>query len=260
MKLRVLSDIHIDNWKGVKTPEEIISADKYPADAILMAGDFGNSIDEIQSALSAASDAYPQCFFCLGNHDLCVHWDAKTIGTTERKIDAVRTFSSSHTNLHMLDGTVEPLGSFRIGGCTGWWDPDFDDPLVEFRWKHEWFDGANMNYGNLRSATVKEQGKLRAVLAQHPDIMMTHFAPVTINTNPEYKWSAANKYFYFYPGNYDWSGVKYWICGHTHDAHVSRYKDTVILCNPYGYYSGFDGTEHPYSLNNLSQNDFIIEV
>lgn len=261
MKFRVLSDIHADSWKEKRSVTDIIAGNMYPADAILMAGDFGNSLPDIKSSLSAASDSYPHCFFCLGNHDLCVHWDDKdSIRTTEDKIEAVRSFASAKSNIHMLDGTIETLGTVKIGGCTGWWDPDLDDPYECEDWLYGWFDGLNMNYGTLEHATLKEQGKIRTVLSGRPDIMMTHFAPDTINTNPKYAGSFSNRYFYFSPKKYDFSGVRYWVCGHTHDAHISKMGDTVILCNPYGYLSRSHGPERPYDLNHLSQNDFIVEI
>ena len=84
--------------------------------------------------------------------------------------------------------------------------------------------------------------KLDHVVAQKPDIIMTHYIPLFFGVEKEYYYSESTTYFYF-------NGEKYldqlkdqsiWLAGHTHSV---RTKDLLqsdgrtihLKLNPVGY-------------------------
>jgi predicted phosphodiesterase len=257
MKAKFLSDIHYDFARREKNAQ--IEAYGKDADLLLIAGDFGNSLDTIQDCLSFISNSCKQFVFVLGNHDLTVEWD-KNIKTTAEKILRIEDFTSKLGNATLLgrSKSFTMVDNVLIGGTMGIWDFQYDDSLTQLEWKMNWFDGKYWG----KDATLKriqeiEVNRLEYITKAKPKVVLTHFAPWQCNTNPKYRGSKENQYFYFNIDHYDYSGIKYWGCGHTHDAHKIMIGDTQVMLNPLGYGSK---KERPFELNHLSSNDFTVEI
>ena len=257
MKAKFLSDIHYDFAR--KEKQKKIEAYGKDADVLLISGDFGNSLDDIQECLEVISKSCTKFVFVLGNHDLTVEWD-DDISTTEEKVKRIDEFASKLENATLLGYRqhVTLVDNVLIGGTMGIWDFRYDDYLSEFDWKMNWFDGKYWGKDViLHKIAEVEMERLEYITRAKPQIVLTHFAPWQCNTNPKYRGSRDNKYFYFNIDHYDYSGIKYWGCGHTHDAHKLMIGDTQVMLNPLGY-----GTheENPFALNNLSESDFTVEI
>lgn len=257
MKVKFLSDIHYDFAREEKQKQ--IEAYGKDADLLLIAGDFGNSLETIKQCLSAISNSCKQFVFVLGNHDLTVEWD-NDIETTSEKIKRIDEFTSTLGNATLLGyrQNLTMVNDILIGGTMGIWDFDIEDYRSEYEWKMYWFDGKYWgNDATIRKVNDAEMERLDIITKAKPQIVLTHFAPWQCSTNPKYTGSVENKYFYFNINAYDYSAVKYWGCGHTHDAHKLKIGDMQVMLNPLGY-----GThqENPYALNNLSANDFTVEI
>jgi len=258
MKAKFLSDIHFEYATEEKKAQ--IEAYGKDADLLLLAGDYGDSLEVIQECLSFISKSCKQFVFVLGNHDLTVEWD-KDIDTTEEKIRRIKNFSKSLGNATLLGCDNEHLtrvGGVLIGGTMGIWDHYVEDIHEESEWENTWYDGKYWGKDvKLADICRDEINKLRIITAATPHIVLTHFAPWECNTNPKYKDSSKNKFFYFNLDQYNYSGIRYWGCGHTHDAHKKMIGNTQVMLNPLGYGSE---REQPFALNNLSANDFTVEI
>ena len=257
MKAKFLSDIHYDFAR--KEKQKQIEAYGKDADLLLISGDFGNSLDTIKECLSVISKSCKQFVFVLGNHDLTVEWD-KDINTTAEKIRRIEDFTSTLGNATLLGQSqnLTEVDHVLIGGTMGIWGVQPNDYLSELEWKANWFDGKYWGEdATLSKVLTLETSRLDYITKAKPKIVLTHFAPWQCSTNPKYHGSKKNKYFYFHIEHYDYSGIPYWGCGHTHDAHKLKIGDTQVMLNPLGY-----GThqENPYALNNLSANDFTVEI
>ncbi len=264
MKAKFLSDIHYDYAREEKQKQ--IEAYGKDADLLLIAGDFGNSLETIKECLSFLSKSCKRFVFVLGNHDLTVEWD-KDIDTTEEKMKRIYDFTRKLGNATLLGyrENLTMVDNILIGGTMGMWDfyrdiwdfPRYID-LIEYDWKTKWFDGKYWGKDvNLEKISEDERIKLDYITKARPTIVLTHFAPWPCATNPKYHGSQDNRYFYFNIEQFDYSGVKYWGCGHTHDAHKLMIGNTQVMLNPLGY--GSD-TEAPFALENLSANDFTVEI
>ena len=258
MKVKFLSDIHFEYATEEKKAQ--IEAYGKDADLLLIAGDFGDSLAVIKDCLSFISQSCKQFVFVLGNHDLTVHCDAD-IDTTADKIKRIQKFTKTLKNATLLgcgNQFLTMVDDILIGGTMGIWDFHIDDFRAEYDWKNYWYDGKYWgNDAGIQKVAEDEKIKLDIITKAKPQIILTHFAPWQCNTNPRYYGSEKNKYFYFNIDHYDYSSVKYWGCGHTHDAHKKMIGPTQVMLNPLGY--GSD-REQPFALNNLAANDFTVEI
>lgn len=257
MKVKFLSDIHYEYATDEKRKQ--IEAYGKDADLLVLSGDYGDNLATIQQCLSLISNSCKQFVFVLGNHDLTVEWDPD-IKTTAEKIKRIEDFASKLNNATLLGASqnLTMVDNILIGGAMGIWDYIKDDLRTEHEWESTWYDGKYWGKdANIEDVSINERSKLEIVTSAKPTIVLSHFAPWQCNTNPKYRNSDKNKFFYFNIGQFDYSGIKYWGCGHTHDAHKLMIGDTQVMLNPLGY--GSD-RETPLALHNLTADDFTVEI
>lgn len=252
------SDLHVDHYINHRVSLEnyIYNALK-PADVLCVAGDTCDDPHLFVEFYKAVSPRYKKIFVVFGNHDLTVHNDSyfrnNPFTETQAKLDFLKAEVSKLGNVSILDGTVEEFEGVKFGGTMAFndwtWafnlnpDPDGNIPKFLYNW-HYWFDYVNWNYMNNNHPEIlwSEMKKLDHVVAQKPDIIMTHYIPLFFGVEKEYYYSESTTYFYF-------NGEKYldqlkdqsiWLAGHTHSV---RTKDLLhgdgrtihLKLNPVGY-------------------------
>lgn len=252
------SDLHVDHYINHRVSLEnyIYNALK-PADVLCVAGDTCDAPHLFVEFYKAVSPRYKKIFVVFGNHDLTVHNDSyfrnNPFTETQAKLDFLKAEVSKFGNVSILDGTVEEFEGVKFGGTMAFndwtWafnlnpDPDGNIPKFLYNW-HYWFDYVNWNYMNNKHPEIlgSEMKKLDHVVAQKPDIIMTHYIPLFFGVEKEYYYSESTTYFYF-------NGEKYldqlkdqsiWLAGHTHSV---RTKDLLqgdgrtiqLKLNPVGY-------------------------
>lgn len=258
MTIYMTSDLHVDHYINHRVSLEnyIYNALK-PADVLCVAGDTCDDPHLFVEFYKAVSPRYKKIFVVFGNHDLTVHNDSyfrnNPFTETQAKLDFLKAEVSKFENVSILDGTVEEFEGVKFGGTMAFndwtWafnlnpDPDGNIPKFLYNW-HYWFDYVNWNYMNNNHPEIlgSEMKKLDHVVAQKPDIIMTHYIPLFFGVEKEYYYSESTTYFYF-------NGEKYldqlkdqsiWLAGHTHSV---RTKDLLqgdgrtihLKLNPVGY-------------------------
>lgn len=258
MTIYMTSDLHVDHYINHRVSLEnyIYNALK-PADVLCVAGDTCDDPHLFVEFYKAVSPRYKKIFVVFGNHDLTVHNDSyfrnNPFTKTQAKLDFLKAEVSKLGNVSILDGTVEEFEGVKFGGTMAFndwtWafnlnpDPDGNIPKFLYNW-HYWFDYVNWNYMNNNHPEIlwSEMKKLDHVVAQKPDIIMTHYIPLFFGVEKEYYYSESTTYFYF-------NGEKYldqlkdqsiWLAGHTHSV---RTKDLLqgdgrtihLKLNPVGY-------------------------
>jgi predicted phosphodiesterase len=258
MTIYMTSDLHVDHYINHRVSLEnyIYNALK-PADVLCVAGDTCDDPHLFVEFYKAVSPRYKKIFVVFGNHDLTVHNDSyfrnNPFTKTQAKLDFLKAEVSKFGNVSILDGTVEEFEGVKFGGTMAFndwtWafnlnpDPDGNIPKFLYNW-HYWFDYVNWNYMNNNHPEIlgSEMKKLDHVVAQKPDIIMTHYIPLFFGVEKEYYYSESTTYFYF-------NGEKYldqlkdqsiWLAGHTHSV---RTKDLLqgdgrtihLKLNPVGY-------------------------
>lgn len=258
MTIYMTSDLHVDHYINHRVSLEnyIYNALK-PADVLCVAGDTCDDPHLFVEFYKAVSPRYKKIFVVFGNHDLTVHNESyfrnNPFTETQAKLDFLKAEVSKFGNVSILDGTVEEFEGVKFGGTMAFndwtWafnlnpDPDGNIPKFLYNW-HYWFDYVNWNYMNNKHPEIlgSEMKKLDHVVAQKPDIIMTHYIPLFFGVEKEYYYSESTTYFYF-------NGEKYldqlkdqsiWLAGHTHSV---RTKDLLqgdgrtihLKLNPVGY-------------------------
>lgn len=258
MTIYMTSDLHVDHYINHRVSlENYINNALKPADVLCVAGDTCDDPHLFVEFYKAVSPRYKKIFVVFGNHDLTVHNDSyfrnNPFTETQAKLDFLKAEVSKLGNVSILDGTVEEFEGVKFGGTMAFndwtWafnlnpDPDGNIPKFLYNW-HYWFDYVNWNYMNNKHPEIlwSEMKKLDHVVAQKPDIIMTHYIPLFFGVEKEYYYSESTTYFYF-------NGEKYldqlkdqsiWLAGHTHSV---RTKDLLqgdgrtihLKLNPVGY-------------------------
>jgi len=75
------------------------------------------------------------------------------------------------------------------------------------------------------------------LLAEKPDIVLTHHLPTEVVIAPKWKGKPGNEYFANNYGKAEQIGAKLWHFGHTHDTIDMVHENTRYICNPYGYHN-----------------------
>lgn len=258
MTIYMTSDLHVDHYINHRVSLEnyIYNALK-PADVLCVAGDTCDNPHLFVEFYKAVSPRYKKIFVVFGNHDLTVHNESyfrnNPFTETQAKLDFLKAEVSKLGNVSILDGTVEEFEGVKFGGTMAFNDwtwafnlnpePDGNIPKFLYNW-HYWFDYVNWNYMNNKHPEIlwSEMKKLDHIVAQKPDIIMTHYIPLFFGVEKEYYYSESTTYFYF-------NGEKYldqlkdqsiWLAGHTHSV---RTKDLLqgdgrtihLKLNPVGY-------------------------
>ena len=229
MRLRVLSDLHLEIW-----PLELPPAD---ADVVVLAGDIANGTDGIDWARRAFS---APVLYVPGNHE---PYDRDFAATRDALAAAGRAPS-----LQVLDCAEARVGGVRFLGCALWTDYSLADEPQRSRV----IEGArriNPDYRAIRKgersfapedaiALHREQRAwLERSLAQPfpgKTVVITHFAPHRGSIAPAYATHPANPGFVV-----DLEALMgksaLWIHGHTHAHFDYTVSGTRILCNARGY-------------------------
>ena len=258
MTIYMTSDLHVDHYINHRVSlENYINNALKPADVLCVAGDTCDNPNVFVEFYKAVSPRYKKIFGVFGNHDLTVgnqsYFRNNPFTETQAKLDFLKTEVSKLGNVSILDGNVEEFEGVKFGGTMAFNDwtwafylepePDGNIHKFLFDW-HYWFDYVNWNYmKNNHAAILKsEMQKLDKVVAQKPDIIMTHYIPLFFGVEQEYYYSDATTYFYFNGQKYldQLKNESIWLAGHTHSV---RTKDLVqgdgrtihLRLNPVGY-------------------------
>jgi predicted phosphodiesterase len=233
VRLRILSDIHLEIW-----PVELPAVE---ADVVILAGDIANGTDGIEWARKT----FPgPVLYVPGNHE---PYDREFDST----MDALRT-AARESDVQLLECGEAVIGGVRFLGCGLWADyslaPESERPAA--------IEGArrmNPDYhairrgppAALRAFTPEDsialhrahRNWLAAALARPgggKTVVVTHFAPHPGSIAPAYAKHPANPGFVV-----DLSSMMglaaLWIHGHTHSHFDYTVRGTRIVCNARGY-------------------------
>lgn len=276
MKIYMTSDLHVDHYG-----EENISVADFTenallgADVLCVAGDTSDDPEVFLDFYKTVSPKYKKIFIVFGNHDLTVHnttyFKCNPFTETQAKLDYLKAELSKLGNVSVLDGNVEEYGGVTFGGTMAFNDwtyafhlePEPDGDIYTFlgRW-HYWYDYQHWNYKKNvhRDILADEMKKLDYVVAQKPDIIMTHYIPLFFGVEREYLYSDSTTYFYF-------NGEKFvdklkngsiWLAGHTHSVRqkeLERADGSVVhlKINPVGY-------PDECEKNRERRGEFVLEI
>ncbi|MBN3755943.1 metallophosphoesterase [Paraburkholderia sp. Tr-20389] len=263
MKIRVLSDLHLEN----DAPEIIPHAD---ADLVVLAGDIHNHAEGLRWAAETFDGAVP-VVYVPGNHE---YYDGE-FGALEA---AMQDAATSIDNVHYLNNAalVDPRGQWRVLGTTLWTDFDLygtdeetratsiaaaERAMLDYRGLIQvtWTAGNDANRAggsgglqdglpdntprNLTPAdTLAMHRHARAWLEGElakpftgKTIVVTHHAPHRRSLAERYADDPVSSGFVNHLPSLVREPVALWVHGHTHTAFDYVENGTRVVCNPRGY-------------------------
>jgi hypothetical protein len=253
MKIRYMSDLHLEFEKYNKRDGTIIDKTKYFAvppqeddhDTILvLAGDVGiiERPHTYMYFLETVGKQFKEVLYVMGNHEFYCHGVLQTaVGKLKSNLEEV--------NIRVLQDDSVVIDGHKFFGTTLWTDFKKGDPLMMYQAAQCMSDykqiaerdvtGAyhKLKTTSIYSAHKASINKLEAFLANNTDaIVITHHLPSYKSVNERYADDYTN---FFYFSDLDHIMAQYkpklWFHGHTHCSCDYIFFDTNVLCNPRGY-------------------------
>jgi len=240
MKVRVLSDLHIEN-----SPYEI----KYGGEDILvLAGDVSPDCNEVVKLMTdyLSQNDKVLLLFVIGNHD---YYD-KTIPETIKFYETLEI-----SRLHFLQDSSIVIQGIRFYGATMWTDLiGMEDFLAAY---------AILDYSRIKQfspalcKTLHHTSRKKLMstldLSPEPVVVITHHLPSYKSIHPKFHGQPANPAFASCLDDLVQMS-KLFIHGHTHCSVDYKIGDTRVVCNPRG--TVWKGVVE----NEEFQDNFVIEI
>lgn len=198
------------------------------------------------------SERYDNVIYVLGNHEHYRFRFHKTAAFLRKWFEDM-----GWKNIHLLDSTSVVLDGIKFFGATLWTDMRKSDPMVMMDVKRgmndcaliQYYDEVISIYGGNSPKWMTPQDmvreheyslkKLREELSSgHPTIVVTHHSPTYESIPHKYK---MNTLSFAYSSDLselilDSPNLLMWFHGHTHDKFRYMVGDTLVVCNPRGYF------------------------
>jgi Icc-related predicted phosphoesterase len=253
MKIRYMSDLHLEFERYSKRDGTIINKDSYfvvppqddDADTILiLAGDVAiiERPHTYMHFLETVGKQFKEVLYVMGNHEFYCH------GVFQTAIDKLKT-NLENVNIRVLQDDSVIIDGHKFFGATLWTNFNKGNPLTMYQAAQYMSDYKQIvdrdptnNFSKLKTSTIyaahlNTVAKLEAFLANNTGaIVITHHLPSYKSVNEQYHGDYSN---YFYYSDLDELMAIYkpklWFHGHTHRSCEYTFFDTTVCCNPRGY-------------------------
>ena len=233
MKIKLISDLHVEFWNSYKVPEAMLVPN---SDVVVLAGDIAVKYSGIIEVLRQFAKAYKSVIYVPGNHEF--------YGSDIHFLDKLE--DDLHIrgiwNVHFLNpGCVSIAGVHFIGAPL--WTNFREDFLAQHMAKSMIAD-----FQKIKGFSPAKAKELHYKHLEHirffynelkgPKVIVTHFLPSVECISERFRGEGLlNNYFANDLGKEieDMKNVPYWMFGHTHDSVDFMQGDVRMLCNPYGY-------------------------
>lgn len=233
MKIRYLSDLHLEFIKPNKIERFLRNIPSGMDEICILAGDIGNpSQKNYDVFIKFISTHFKKTFIISGNHEY--YNKAKTIQETNEFMESY--FQSFH-NVRFLNNNCEIYDNYCFIGTTLW--SHIADPMYAISDAQciPKFDYMQYNELNRQSIAFLED----ALQMNENCIIITHHVPSMSLIDIKYKTPQMQPYNQWFYCNMDGliethkDKIKAWVYGHTHTPSFERIHNIPFLCNPIGY-------------------------
>lgn len=252
MRLRVLSDLHLEHFVACQT------FDPGSGDILVLAGDIlcakhlktsGYLSQVYKSFLNRCASNYDHVVYVLGNHEF---WGYNYEGAKKHIALALPD------NFELLDNSCVKIGPYKFIGSTLWTNFRNGDPIEMFEAECKMNDYSSIRIGsNFRKFRATDSLRIHResiefieseLQTTDPVIVVSHHAPSFQSVDPSYSDSSINSAFCSDLSDLVLrnSVIKYWFHGHLHSRSDYTIGDCRVICNPVGY-RGHDSSYDPDS-------------
>lgn len=251
MKLRIMSDLHIDHRPGWLIP----TMEGEDRQILVLAGDIANGIriTDFDYFWRNCVGRFYHIILVLGNHD---YWGTDLVAYEDYRRYFKNMFPKGKITL--LQNNKIDVSNMLFAGTTLWTDYGGANPAkmqLAKRYMRDYVAIRGACGGNLTPEEVLEHHKEAADFVDNaaktrafdkPNILITHHMPNASFVAPRWVNDSGNCFFH---ANIGWRALGEFdlvICGHTHDTmdFVDPWWGTRCIINPLGY-----GQENQYGFN-----------
>jgi predicted phosphohydrolase len=233
MKLRYISDLHLELIKSFQINEFIEQISPNQDEICILSGDIGNPYSKNYDIfMKYINESFKKTFVIAGNHEY--YNNNKTIEETN---EFLVNYFKQYSNISFLNNTFEYYEEYCFVGSTLWSNIKNPNYKINDMYAIKDFDYIKYNSNNqmcinFLENTVKNNNNL---------IVITHHVPSNDLIDPKYKVSNMilyNQWFYCDMDNFiekNKDKIKCWFYGHTHTSSIKSINNIPFLCNPIGY-------------------------
>ena len=234
MKLRYLSDLHLEFINPNKIDQFIEQIPSGLDEICILAGDIGNPYeDNYDLFMNFISKNFKKSFVIAGNHE----YYNKLKDMNETRLFLIDYFTQ-FDNITFLDNSFEDYEGYCFIGTTLWsriTNPDFFD--INDVKSIPKFGHVQYNLENAKSISFL----VESLSINKNCIVITHHMPSESLIHIKYKTPSMLPYNQWYYSNLDVlieqnkDKIKCWFYGHTHIPSHREINGIPFVCNPIGY-------------------------
>lgn len=239
MKIRYLSDLHLEFIKSNKIQKYIQNIKPNIEEICVLSGDIGNPYKEHYDIfIKFINNSFKHTFIITGNHE---YYNENTIEETN---DYLKEYFKQFENITFLNNSYKIYENYCFIGTTLWCK--IKNPLYEINDVHKIknFDYLKCNQLNMLAIDFLED-TLKNILIDNSEtykiIIITHHVPsfelihskyLTEQMRPYNQWFYCDmsKFIEEYAEN-----ITCWFYGHTHTESYNTINNIPFYCNPIGY-------------------------
>lgn len=232
MRIKVLSDIHLELFKNTKR-DWVNKFIKPNCDVLVLAGDIGYPDSEIyKDFLIQTNSLFKRTYLITGNHE---YYSSLSINNIHYKIrDIIK--ENNLTNTKFLLNEYEDFEGYRFVGTTLW--SQIKNPLYLINDFNKIPEMTVNLYNQLHDESTTYIKKIldESQEANKKIVMITHHLPSNTLNDPKYAhYANYNQCFSSPIDHLIKNPIVLWIYGHTHTPSNKIINDVKMICNPIGY-------------------------
>lgn len=251
MKLRIISDLHIDpNWS---LPFTLPTLDDDHETVLIVAGDAAEQLKAVPH-MNDYCTRFHAVVYIMGNHEYYNGSILRTVAKIKAKVQ--------HDNFHLLDAEEVVIGDTVVLGATLWTDFFNQDSFGMWNAKQ-----AMNDYHVIRTGTTDDPYKrrlqpsdtlhlhfshlefikMRVAHWKEADpskkiVVVSHHAPSVLSVAPRFVGNALNCNFHSNLDEYIMDQpIALWVHGHMHNRSDYMIGDCRVVCNARGYQTKREG-------------------
>ncbi len=233
MKIRYLSDLHLEFIETNKIDDFIKQIPSGIDEICVLAGDIGNPYkSNYDIFMNFISKNFKKTFIIAGNHEY--YNKKKTIKDVN---EYMKDYFQKFNNISFLNNNYEIYNDYCFVGTTLW--SKITNPQYEI---NDVYKIRNFNYNEYNKLNMLSVKFLEDTLLNNEKcIIITHHMPSESLIDIKYKTTTMQPYNQWFYCNMDElietnkNKIKCWIYGHTHTPSNVIINDIPFLCNPIGY-------------------------
>jgi len=140
LRIAYTSDIHVDLSEGNRAAAAALARAIRASgpDAVVIAGDAGNTIDAVEDALSLFESFRGPKLFVPGNHDVWIETSGGVLIDSRTKYTETIPAACRRMGFHDLGREPLVIGEVGFVGSLGWYDYSFADPRLGLAEEDYW--------------------------------------------------------------------------------------------------------------------------